>query len=1176
MFFITHFSYRNIIKIFCCLLIALFLTTFVGKVCFADEKSELIKIYTTAKKLFDQGKYREAVINYEKGLEMAKKSGDKKKILAFLSGTGICYQKSGNLLKAVICLEDAVKLAEEIKAYDMESYINSELGYTYFDLKEFKKAGEAYKKVLEYAEKNHDNETKYEMMGNLGDVYSRLGMVKESNHYYKLALENAQKTGNKEKEMYYLGNIGFNLAVLGKHLEAFKYHRQAADLAKELKNTKGLNLWLTAAAQDLFEAGSYEKALEHYKEALDIAKNTGNEPTQVLILRSMGSSYYGLGRYKKAMDYYKKALNIAQKNGDGVSEAKIFGSLGNLYSSIGDMKTAENYMKKALESSKHSADKRDEIHDLSVLGLFYFDTGRYKKALEYYNKALIIAKKTGDIYGETNVLTELFNIHIKLGDVYKGSKCLVRALELSKNNKPLQIAIYTQVGIIEFQHDRLRKSLKNLKTALKLSREINSKKDESLCLHYLGELYQQAGKYKKALKYYTSALKIVKETENVFLEIYLLNKLAFLEGIDKHFDKALDYYDKSFSLAQKTGNKRAQYEIMKGKGIIYYNRGDKKKALEYFEKVRKYYKETNDEEKESLMLMYLAQLNLDNKNDKAALSNLNRALTLAEKNQHQALMYELNRKLAFYYNRKKDMQKSLDYLKKAVAIYEDTFEKARVDSLQVDIFGKSRWFVENYEEIIKILLSQGKVKEAFEYSERARARKFLESLQGRKILPRDIKHQELAREELLVSDNIKKLRMKLAKVSKMDSESISIRKQIKKLVEKREQLLVKIKLEDPEYSSLISVNISGIKEIRDSLQPEEALIEYFIGMKESYVWCITKEKFTCHTIPAGRDSIAKDIVSIRGDIIHSTEMDLDKEIDGKLKKFNTLVFKPVENDIKGKKSLVIVPHASLHKLPFAILKNQKGSYLVSDYAVLTEPSSSSFVLFRKRNTKRPAKAVQFALGDIGNKEGKSSQKTRELSSDEDFENFYRGGFNPLPGTKNEVKEIKEILDKNNINNETFIETEFTYDNAKKSSPEAGFLHFATHGFISDKFLGHYSGLVTGDNPIFVLDIFEWSLNARMVVLSACKTGLGHQSYGDDVVGLSRAFMQAGADNLAATLWIVEDQTTRKLMVKFYSNLVQGKTPQESLRIAQLHIMKTKPNPFFWGPFVVYGKGEREQ
>jgi len=143
---------------------------------------------------------------------------------------------------------------------------------------------------------------------------------------------------------------------------------------------------------------------------------------------------------------------------------------------------------------------------------------------------------------------------------------------------------------------------------------------------------------------------------------------------------------------------------------------------------------------------------------------------------------------------------------------------------------------------------------------------------------------------------------------------------------------------------------------------------------------------------------------------------------------------------------------------------------------------------------------------------------------------------------------------------------------RKAAPTAGYIHFATHGFINNSFNGEYSGLVTADAPIFILDIFNMALNSRIVVLSACETGLGKLSEGDELVSLSRAFMQAGADNLAATLWKVEDRTTRDIMIAFYKNLLQGRTPQESLRQAQLEVMKKRPNPFLWGPFIIYGKG----
>lgn len=110
-----------------------------------------------------------------------------------------------------------------------------------------------------------------------------------------------------------------------------------------------------------------------------------------------------------------------------------------------------------------------------------------------------------------------------------------------------------------------------------------------------------------------------------------------------------------------------------------------------------------------------------------------------------------------------------------------------------------------------------------------------------------------------------------------------------------------------------------------------------------------------------------------------------------------------------------------------------------------------------------------------------------------------------------------------------------------------------------------------DGLLTVNEVFGLDLKASLVTLSACQTGLGNLSLGDDIVGLSRAFLFAGTPAVIVSLWSVADQPTAVLMTKFYQNL-ENFSPQEALSRAQREVMKQYPDPYYWAPFQLIKRG----
>ena len=144
------------------------------------------------------------------------------------------------------------------------------------------------------------------------------------------------------------------------------------------------------------------------------------------------------------------------------------------------------------------------------------------------------------------------------------------------------------------------------------------------------------------------------------------------------------------------------------------------------------------------------------------------------------------------------------------------------------------------------------------------------------------------------------------------------------------------------------------------------------------------------------------------------------------------------------------------------------------------------------------------------------------------------------------------------------------DKLREFGPSAGKIHIAAHGiFRADNPM--FSSLRLGDTWLNLFDIFNLQLGAELTTLSACETGMSAVSEGDELLGLARGFLYAGAPSLVVSLWTVNDRSTAQLMRRFYEGLRDGLTKCHALRLAILEVKTNFPHPYYWAPFILLGK-----
>jgi CHAT domain-containing protein len=436
-----------------------------------------------------------------------------------------------------------------------------------------------------------------------------------------------------------------------------------------------------------------------------------------------------------------------------------------------------------------------------------------------------------------------------------------------------------------------------------------------------------------------------------------------------------------------------------------------------------------------------------------------------------------------------------------------------------------------------------------------------------------------------------------------------------------------IRAANPRYASLTAPQPQTLADVQQKvLDDGTVLLEYSLGSDSSYLFAVTQSGVTLFKLPrrADLDKLATDF---RAQLIppklqrRIVGIDVAEEQRGlglaqgpseNLAAFvaaSNALYKAVlepAGSLLGDKRLLVVADGALNYIPFeALVKTGDGadyaslSYLIKTNEVVYAPSASVVAAIRQ-STNRPAtKNVLvvadpiFSANDPRLKGGTATQGTGEARglglglesavSDVTGEAAPSGGLRlaRLVGTRAEADEIAKIARGGGSQAEVWTDLNASEENIRnRELTNYRVIHIATHGLLDaerPQFTGVVLSLVgnkTGDGFLRTDEIFNLRMGAPLVMLSACETGLGKERRGEGVIGLTRAFMYAGAPTVGVTLWSVADKSTAELMTDFYKRLLapDPRPPSSAMREAQVAMISGKKYsaPFYWAPFVIVG------
>jgi len=334
--------------------------------------------------------------------------------------------------------------------------------------------------------------------------------------------------------------------------------------------------------------------------------------------------------------------------------------------------------------------------------------------------------------------------------------------------------------------------------------------------------------------------------------------------------------------------------------------------------------------------------------------------------------------------------------------------------------------------------------------------------------------------------------------------------------------------------------ITGLDQIQAALSKDKTLVVYHSTTKQTFAFVITQKNLKAVTIPLGRDPLANKVRQLQNQIRGQGETDL------LLRELYTALIDPLGLGNAG--SVIIAAHKALHFLPFQALRGPDG-YLVEAHALQQVPSASILTL-----THAPADQGAHLLA-LGNPKLASPQYD-------------------LPGAQAEVESIAKLYSAPKV----YVRENATRSKVLNEGPASNVIHIAAHAEVDEadplysRILLAQGGFDPLKKDLEAKDIYSIDLhNTGLVVLSACQSGLGKISGGDELFGFTRTFLSAGADRVMVSLWDVEDNATAALMKKFYSAAQKTDMPI-ALQQAQVSLLKDSKtsHPLFWAGFNLVG------
>jgi CHAT domain-containing protein len=947
--------------------------------------------------------------------------------------------------------------------------------------------------------------------------------------------------------------------------------------------------------------------------AIDL-RNSGQPLEAARNLNRAGAFQIRLYRPEDAIATFHEALKLLELTPDLETEVDSLNGLGLAYHGLSECKLARLALDKAIVLSKQADYKAGHAQALLPLSdcQNYDDHGL---ALRSAHDALNLWTALGDKRGMAEAHGLIASYEMSQNKLAESKLSYEIALPLWRelNAADEQAGVLINLGFIEFRKGAWQESLAFYTQAQHLLDEKTEPYKMGQIAAGLAESFVESGLPEVGLEKFRQALEYYRLTKNPRAMIAMgwgIGKAQYLSG---HYPQALDSLHNARTEAAAIKESMVVAMCDDFLGRTYYALDDTALALRHFQSALDGYTKTKSQIEVARTRALMGQVYQQQGSLEKAESSYQGALqtfrTLSDRVNESATLYALGG-LALELN---NLDEAEDYLRLAIEITEDMRRVSTSSDLTAAF---SATVHDRYEAYIDCLMRKHRAQPdrgfaalALETSELGRARSLGEILRTTAtgfapgVDPQLVAQEKSLRQSLRVMED-QKVRLlggayKREELASLDSDLARLEKEYKQVTET-------IHARYPAFEKLTRPGVWKLGEIQSQViaDYQTVLLEYSLGADKSYVWAVTREGLKSYELPPQREinEAAGNVQELLA--TEPTPETVDKLTQATIQaahKLSEMVLSPVASEL-NKSRIIVVADGALNYIPFQVLPapSAPGQQLVESYEVVNAPSASVLGQLRQETSRRERPSnVLAAFGDPVFLSNFAQQDDREVvaqlpatqketesrhSTSRDIQPtgdvFDPATIEQLVYAPVELSNLRKVAGSN-----TLLATRFdaTRDKLRAADlTQYSILHLATHGFLDPKH-PEKSGLVlstlnkkgqTQNGFVGLNDIYSLRAPVDLVVLSACRTGLGKDVRGEGLIGLTRGFIYAGASSVVASLWKVDDEATAELMKRFYTNMLQrGMRPAEALRAAQNSI-RQEPQwraPYYWAAFTLQGE-----
>jgi CHAT domain-containing protein len=895
--------------------------------------------------------------------------------------------------------------------------------------------------------------------------------------------------------------------------QAERIARSASWLAGKIGDPECRATALRSMGNILERKRRYVEALKHFEQALDIYESLGNEMEVARTLNFCLHCMIYLGRYDDALVWAARAEDIFARHGDRARLARLSGNIGNLL---------------------HRQDRFDEAMD------------RYRRAYA----GLIESGSPRDV---AVALQNMATCQISMNDFRQALDTYERTRRHCVDHElPLLVAVADyNIAYLYYLRGEYTKAIELYRSAREHCRRLGDAYREALCDLDQSEMYVELNLNEEGAHLARRAMTSFEKLGNGYEAAKALTNLAI--SVSHHGDSqlALNLFRKARDLFTAEGNESWMAIIDLYQALVFYQERRLTEARLLAESAFEYFSPSSLQGKAILCQLLLSRIHLDTGRPDRAKHICQNALGKLDHAETPALSYQAYFVLGLIQEELKDQEAAYQAYLAAHRHLESLRSHLRTEDTKI-AFLKDK--LEVYEALVRMCLARGETREnreaAFVYIEQAKSRSLADLIAFRaQELPASheahralVEQVKTLREELNWYTRAIQLQESRAG-SARDPRIEKLRRSARECEYRLVQAMANLRVEDREFANLQGGGSIDLDAIRSVIAPDAMLVQYY-RVKDTFHACLLSRDSLKIAELGSVTEMRRELQLLRfqlskfrlgPDYVRTFHSQLLEAANAHLQEFYRELIAPIAKDLTAE-HLIIAPHDFLHYLPFQGLLDG-DEYLGQRYSISYTPSASVYYLCCTKGRRSADRSLVMGVPDPS-----------------------------APQIVEEVEAVASVLPKA----EVFIGPEATLEVLQEKGAQARYLHVATHGwFRQDNPM--FSSISLGNSHLSLFDLYHLNLPAELITLSGCGTGLNVVVAGDELMGLKRGLLYAGAEGLLLTLWDVNDQSTAEFMKLFYGRLQSEPNKAKAVQYATEEIRRTYAHPFYWAPFLLVGK-----